>query len=377
MANKFSVFNSNILSWALKRAGMTVADLGFPTEKVEQWMNGQDYPTIKQTEKLAKKLDVPLPYFCLTRVPEEDGPLLPDFRTKGNHPVEKISIGLRKTIEHAIACQNFLRDYLKETEAHPFPYKERLNLDMTPETGAKIVLDILGERKTKGKPSELFLDIAKRIEQTGVLIQKNSTVLNSTKHKLETQEFRGFAIFDEYAPLIFINENDATRASLFTLIHEFCHILLSSSGISGLETNNRTEIFCDEVAVEYLVPKDVFLKFWKKYATKEPDQAISLLAKDFGTSEWLILRRARNLRCIPKDFYEKQLNLLLNYVPGNKPRKSGGPNYNVVQKSHFGERLIDAAVIAAYSGMISFTEAMGLTKLGLNGLEKKAKELRL
>lgn len=165
---------------------MTIADLGFPAEKVELWLSGKDYPTIKQTEKLSKKLDVPLPYFCLTEVPEEDGPILPDFRTVGNRPVEKISIGLRKTIEHAIACQNFLRDYLKETDSHPFPFKGRLNLNMTPEMGAKVVWDILGERKTKGRPSELFLDIAKRIEQTGVLVQKNSSVLNSTKHKLAT-----------------------------------------------------------------------------------------------------------------------------------------------------------------------------------------------
>lgn len=303
---------------------MTIADLGFPAEKVELWLSGKDYPTIKQTEKLSKKLDVPLPYFCLTEVPEEDGPILPDFRTVGNRPVEKISIGLRKTLEHAIACQNFLRDYLKETDSHPFPFKGRLNLNMTPEMGAKVILDILGERKTKGKPSELFLDIAKRIEQTGVLVQKNSSVLNSTKQKLATREFRGFAIFDEYAPLIFINENDATRAGLFTLIHEFCHILLSSSGISGLETNNRTEIFCDRVAVEYLVTKDAFLMLWQKYDTKEPCQAISLLANDFGTSEWLILRRARNLNCIPRNFYEEQLNILLNYVPANKQKKKRG-----------------------------------------------------
>ena len=356
---------------------MTIADLGFPAEKVKLWLSGQDCPTINQTEKLARKLGVPLPYFCLTEIPKEEGPILPDFRTVGNHPVEKISLDLRKTIEHAKACQDFLRDYMRETDALPFPFNARLTLNMTPEEGAGVVLDILGKRKTKGRPTELFLDVARRIEKTGVLIQKNSSVLNSTKQKLNTREFRGFAIFDEYAPLIFINTNDATRAGLFTLVLEFCHILLSSSGISGLEKNNKTEIFCDKVAVEYLVSKDEFLQLWEKYDTEEPRQAISRLANDFGTSEWLILRRARNLHCLPKNFYEEQLHQLLNYVPTKEPKKRGGPNYNLLQKSHFGERLVNAAVIAAYSGMISFTDAMGLTKLGLNGLEQKAKELQL
>lgn len=378
MTIKFTIFNKNILSWALRRAGMDASELGFPAKKLESWLDGTDFPTVKQAEEISKKLDVPLPFFCLTETPEEAKIPLPDFRTIGNQPIKNISLGLRKTIEHAQACQIFFSEYLKDNGEDGFPYKERLCLEMQPEEAAAVLVEILGKRERKKRASDAFKDVLNRIENTGVLVQKNRCVLNSTKSKLDPKEFRGFAIFDKYAPLIFINENDATRASLFTLVHEFCHILLSSSGISGLSTQNRTERFCNRTASEYLVPKDEFLTLWHEYLHISADEKISRLADLFCVSRWVILIKARDLRLIrQKEFDEHQEKLLNQWTPLKKKRSSSGPDYNFMQSYHFSEQLVNAAVIAAYSGTITFKEAMNLTKLGPKGIEAKAKELRL
>ena len=88
--SEFIVFNEKILAWALKRARYTAGDLVKEFPFIQSWLEGKRKPTITQTQKLSNKLSVPFGYFCLPSPPEEI-PLLPDFRTKGNHPVKGLS----------------------------------------------------------------------------------------------------------------------------------------------------------------------------------------------------------------------------------------------------------------------------------------------
>lgn len=116
MADKSTVFNGKILDWAMKRADLTVADLGFPIEESEKWLNGSDCPTTKQVEKLAQLLDVPLPYFCLTELPRETETVFSDGRFQERRIENNISLALRKAVEHGIECQEFLRDYMAKMD---------------------------------------------------------------------------------------------------------------------------------------------------------------------------------------------------------------------------------------------------------------------
>ena len=63
------------------------------------------------------------------------------------------------------------------------------------------------------------------------------------------EEFRGFTLLDSYAPIIFINGRDSNNGKLFTLIHEFCHILLGKEGVS----DSSSEPYCNMFAGEFLV----------------------------------------------------------------------------------------------------------------------------
>lgn len=108
--------------------------------------------------------------------------------------------------------------------------------------------------------TEAVGELRRRIERLGVIAVINGVVGNNTSRKLDVQEFRGFALTDPYAPLIFVNGADAKSAQMFTLAHELAHVWLGreGEGISGFEGifpgNQRVEKFCDRAAAEFLVP---------------------------------------------------------------------------------------------------------------------------
>ncbi|MGN2393362.1 ImmA/IrrE family metallo-endopeptidase, partial [Pelomicrobium sp. G1] len=112
------------------------------------------------------------------------------------------------------------------------------------------------------------LELRRRIEDIGVLVVVNGVVGNNTHRKLDVEEFRGFALADPYAPLIFVNGADAKSAQMFTLAHELAHLWLgpAGEGLSGydkiLQGDHRVERFCDRAAAEFLVPGREFKAHW-------------------------------------------------------------------------------------------------------------------
>lgn len=381
---EFSIFNPSMLEWAMDRVGMTKQDLSdalrdHSGEKLKSWLNGNKKPTIKQAETLASLLGIPLGYLCLDTPPDES-PLTPDLRTIGNRPLTKYSVGLRLTLEHALACQDFLSDYLRNNDYPEFEYKKYLSLTMKPEEAAVLLADLIGHLPKKQKPEDNLRLLKQKIENLGILVQKNGVILNKSRKPLNRDEFRGFALCDDYAPLIFINGNDALQATVFTLIHELVHILLDQPGLSDhVEGSNRKniELFCDKVTAEFLVPKNEFCDFWEANKSTDVDELITKAHKYFGVSTWVILRRAYHLGLLRKEQYEERVQKLVRLFSTKKKNIKGGPSYNVVQDLHNGERLVNAAVTAAYAGDITFSEAEALTLLGLNGIQQKAQELRL
>lgn len=127
---------------------------------------------------------------------------------------------------------------------------------------------------------------------------------SDTHRKLDVGEFRGFAISDLYAPVVFINSADAPSARLFTLLHELAHIWLGSSGISNVAPGNsrREETICNAVAGEFLAPTDLFASLWSG-SDQNLSERVSDLAHRFHVSRLVVVRRALDLGFVSQSVY--------------------------------------------------------------------------
>jgi Zn-dependent peptidase ImmA (M78 family) len=213
-----------------------------------------------------------------------------------------------------------------------------------------------------------------RIEEIGVLVMRRGDLGHSSK-PLAVEEFRGFAIFDNFAPVIFINQSDVPSARLFTLIHELTHIWIGQSGISdgSPTTEHKEEILCNAVAAEFLVPSSEFLKLWGVYDKWEnnlPD-----LRAHFHVSEWVLCRKALTLDLISHSEYSHYI-AKLKRAYAERAKNGSGPTYYKTRKSQLSSSFARALTSEAMSGRILLRDAGHLLwMMKPHNITKFAKEL--
>lgn len=98
-----------------------------------------------------------------------------------------------------------------------------------------------------------FNFLRERAEKAGVFVVLKGD-LGSYHTKLFVDRFRGFAIADNVAPFIVINQNDPNSGFSITLLHELTHILLGQTCFSNSRSEHQVEQFCNEVAARFLFP---------------------------------------------------------------------------------------------------------------------------
>ena len=221
------------------------------------------------------------------------------------------------------------------------------------------------------KPDEAVGFLRRAIESAGVYTCAGSFFHHGSR-PYDVEEFRGFVLADDYAPIIFLNTQDARSAQLFTLIHEFAHLLFNETGVDDLVYEiPEKEDLCDSVAAEVLVPAHLAFSFFNQMT---PEKAVNALRVTTKTSEIVCLRRACELGCITRDAFFKlyaDYRLRLKEADNTKrPRSSGGPSYYVVKKSMLGDLFAETVFEGVKSERLLFSDAYRLTDMKASSFEK-------
>ena len=258
--------NSEILKWARETAGYSLTEAahridlavahGMTAEdrlsKIEQ---GEADPTPALLRRMAKQYRRPILTFYLPKIPRESD-VGQDFRTlpARNDPTNTLLNALLRDIK---ARQALTRELLEDDEdAKPLGFIGSVNPTMNVEEVARIIARDIGFDRSMFRASDsvetAFALLRSNAESLGIFVLLAGN-LGSWQTAIDVEIFSGFALADNFAPFIVINDQDAKTAWSFTLLHELAHLWLGLSGISGAVSPAGVERFCNDVAAAILV----------------------------------------------------------------------------------------------------------------------------
>lgn len=347
--------NSEVLTWARERAGFLPEDLMLVNQKYIDWEAGHTKPTFRQAKTLAHKLHIPFGFLYLSEPPVEK-PLTVDLRTFNDSYHHDFSLELRDVVADALRKQDWYRDFLLEDGAEPLAFVGKYSTTTSASTVANDLVKklFLSLEDREGISKSAFLAyLTEHAEEAGVLVLRNGKVGANTHRVLNVEEFRGFSLPDPIAPLVFVNTADFEAAQIFTLIHELVHLWVGAEGVSDWKLTDQAsrsngESFCNQVAVEVLVPKEPFLKKWNERRGSLQEKA-DALCQDFKVSSVVIARRAWDSGLVDRAEFFAYYNDLRITWKNARQRGSGGDFHNSFPVAN-SRTLTDAICHAAYSG---------------------------
>ena len=356
--------------WALDRAGVERDDLVGRFAKLPEWMEGQRQPTLKQLQDFARAVHVPIGYLFMPAPPEELLPI-PDFRTFDNQEVRRPSPNLLDTLYTCQERQAWYREYARTSRLEPKPFIGSVTTRAAAETVAAdirrtIGFDLDARRACPTWEDALRLFI-RNAEDVGILVMVSGIVGSNTRRGLDPQEFRGFALSDELAPLVFINGKDTKSAQMFTLAHELAHLWLDASALSNATaaslSGRREEVWCNAVAAELLVPLVVF----RTELNDEEllDQALRRLSRRFKVSTLVILRRLLDAQWLSRTEFEGAWASETARLRALMRAGGGGGNFSRATARRVSHPFARALIVSAQEGQTLYRDAfrmLGVSK---------------
>ncbi len=260
--------------------------------------------------------------------------------------------------------QDWYRDYVRAEigESLPFVGAAAVGDDIVrtaSEIRRRLEFD-LDDRRRMATWTDALRRFIEQVDALGVLVMVSGVVGSNNRRRLDPREFRGFALADPYAPLVFINGADTKAAQMFTLAHELAHVwlgqtALSDAGPAGAPAET-VERWCNLVAAEMLVPLEVLGAERNRSTALRED--LDRLARRFKVSTLVVLRRMRDAGMIRGDAYadvyrEEEQRLR------DTARGSGGDFY-LTLGARVSKRFARALVGSTLEGQTLYREAFRL-----------------
>lgn len=313
-----TIINPELLVWARQYAYFSIDEaadrLGISIEKIKSWEVGESVPTVNQLHEIAKVYHLPFAAFYLSTPPDLPPVNVRDYRRLPGDGLPNISPELVNEIRIAMNRREIFIDLMQEIGEQIQDFTLNLNAEENLERSCYLFrqqLDITFAKQNSWKdPRIAFNNWREALEKSGLLVFQSSQIPLSVA--------RGFSLCDIPLPVIVVNRKDTYTGRIFTMFHEFSHILLRKSGVCEIEIDNslppeelQIEVLCNEVAAEILMPRSTFLVEFHKLKLDPsnpiiPEPIIEKFASKFGVSREAIVRRMATLGLVSEAFYQEQ-----------------------------------------------------------------------
>ena len=377
--------NPEILSWARKTAGLSLEEaakkLGIhakggvdAAQRLAALEVGDDAPTRPTLLKMAQKYRRPLVVFYMSNVPMK-GDRGQDFRTLPAQHSEAAEALLDALVRDIRARQSMVRAMLEDLEeARPLPFINSISMS----AGIQAVVASIRQQlnlefaqlrthdhaRNQASIEEAFGLLRSRVEATGVFVLLIGN-LGSHHTAIDLDTFRGFALADDSAPFVVINDQDAHAAWSFTLVHELAHLWLGETGVSGAQPGSPVERFCNDVAGEFLLPTEELSELDVRSSTLlEMAERITSFANDRNVSRSMVAYKLYRAGTINQDIWRQLSSSFRDmWLQARADRREsardqeGGPSYYVVRRHRLGHALVNLVRRTMADGILSPSKA--------------------
>lgn len=324
-----------LFTWAIDKSGKDPTGFYKQFKNLPSWETGEILPTYKQLEDFALATHTAFGDFFLEQAPEVKIPI-PDFRTLGNRELENPSPDLLETIFISEQRQDWYHNHAVSSGADPLKFIGSLTTRDAISGAADVIREQLQFTIPERSQDSSWTDALRRMidsaEEAGILVMVSGIVGLNTSRPLDPDEFRGFALADSYAPLVFVNGADTKAAQIFTLVHEVCHLwlgqtALTDNSVSSAEANG-IELWCNRVAAEVLVPQKALRNSFQGVVTTEE---LERLARIYKVSTLAVLKSIFDANLLPWEkfitAYDSEY-VRIRKIMSKRAKSSGGDFYN-------------------------------------------------
>jgi Zn-dependent peptidase ImmA (M78 family)/transcriptional regulator with XRE-family HTH domain len=369
------MLNPEILQWARKTAGLSLEEAAHALDLKEAYGTsgpdrlaaleaGKEEPSRPLLLRMAKRYRRSLLVFYLEQPPKA-GDRGKDFRTLPRteplyNPV------LDALLRDIRGRQGIIKSLLEDSEVEKLSFIGSATVDVPVPALAERITKQLGFNlsifRAQAKMDEAFAYLRLRTEASRIFVLLLGNL--GTHHtNISLDAFRGFALADEIAPLIVINDNDAVSAWSFTALHEVAHLWLGATGLSGSTAGLAIEQYCSDVAAEILLPPRELEEFGLvgNLTRDRLAERVSQFADKRNISRAMVAYRVFRSGAITEKTWEDLRERFYKDWVAHKEREAlkqklreGGPSYYVVRRHRIGKALLALTNRSLGEGLLTY-----------------------
>lgn len=197
-----------------------------------------------------------------------------------------------------------------------------------------------------------------------------------SQRRLKDETIRAFSLTKNNHAIMVVNTGDTPYARIFSILHEYCHILLKNTGICDLDEHSTIERYCNEFAAEVLLPASLLKKELDGFAfignLDEDEEAVKTLSHHFRVSQAALMIRLNNIGILSDSIYTK-LETRRRSKTGFKGRPGG--DYYRTRINAVGKKYAKNVFGALSEGTINRSDASVLLGVGEHLVDRFKTEL--
>ena len=373
-----------LLIWARERSGLKLEQaaqkLKIDPDILRAWETGAERASVSQVRKLGEVYKRPLAVFFLPE-PPKDFDAQREFRRLPGVTPQNESPEMRVALRMALFRREAAKElYERLGESIP-TFAAQAEPGEDAEVVGKRIRDLLGisweQQLAWSSPHAALNGWRSAIERLGILVFQSSD--------MSVDEMRGISIPHGPLPVILLNSADAPHGRIFTLLHEFAHILLTNAGheTSALEgahrpEDRRLERVSNRFAAAALMPRQEFIaEVLRQPGTIEGDEeALRRLAfRRLKVSPEAILRRAVELGRARASVYRAKRRGWQERSWYSPPQGEGGPPYEVRVIASAGKPFVSLVLDGYKRNVVSSSDVSDFLGMQLKYLDRVERQL--